>query len=291
MTTNFEEIDLYLPEPHDQQPDHEEDVRYHLTPENLSYLEDHLLMNFNDAYPAASGVVVFAVSPDNPYADIARTEETRAFHEYDSSVAMLPYEDSSIFVFTVNLDNEVAANDSHIAHLKRLVKAKGHDFETSKQVGTGLEVVDDRLFAESDDEKVTLEEIAQAHGISDFSRCINVTSNMAAEGVKPDRHNPYALISYKAVFEIGKRAEATHLFAYVNPSAIRSLEKLGVRCDLLAGKEFHLPDPEHPGEYDEDYVAVCLPYDEENMSAFTTLHKDFPMRRLIAERNVDIYEV
>lgn len=267
-----------------------EEDRYHLSAEALERLESSMLNQFKETHPEESGVVVLAVPQNSEYANIARTFETKKFHGYDSATAMLPYEEKSLFVYTVNLDKPATSTGSHIGHIKRLVFARDANPLMAETLGTGLEVVDDRLVATTEEEGCELADIAQVHGINDFSKCINVTSNMETEEVIASLENPYTLISYKAVFEIGKELGATHLFAYINPEAHRSLSKrLGVRADLLANGNFHLPDPNRPGEYFDDYLAYSLPYDTWNMAAFTELHPDYRMRKLIANREVKVF--
>jgi hypothetical protein len=79
------------------------------------------------------------------------------------------------------------------------------------------------------------------------------------------------------------------MFAYMNRGAIRSLGRLGVEFELLAGKDFHLPMPGDPGRYDLDYGAVCIPKDRHNMDAFTTENPERPFTRLIAGLDVPLY--
>ncbi len=261
------------------------DGRYNLSIDNMLELESDLIGRFKEILPEQKGVVVFSIGPESQYADFARTSETLAFPGYDSAVAMEAHEDRSRFIYTVNLD------EKKIAHAKRLVIAHKYSPFLVEALGTGIETIDDRLSSTIGQEAGTLSQIAGQHGIKDFSKCMNVTSNITVPGMNSSIRNPYTLISYKAVFEIGNQNNITHLFAYLNQEATQSLGKLGVRFEPLAGQEFHLPNPTKNGEYDEHYIAVCLPYDKGNTEAFTSINPEFPLRKLIANREVPIFEV
>jgi hypothetical protein len=260
---------------------------YYLSPKEMAAQEYDLVERFYQTFPDhdPEGVVVFSVRPESMFADFGRSLETITFDHYDSEAAQRPHEARSTFLYTTNLP------EHRIAHVKRVVSAFDVATLAIALPYTGLETVDDRLKTTIFGEHVSIDKIADVHGIEDFSRTKNVTSNMAAVGMAPSMRNPYSLISYKAVFQDAMEHDVTHLFAYMNLEAVGSLGKLGVKFELLAGEEFHLPIPNRPGEYDEDFLAVVMPHCPENVDAFTKEDKAHPMRRLIASREVPIIEL
>lgn len=254
---------------------------YNLTPERLNVLEQELVTWLKNENEANDTVVAVAVDSNTKLASFGRTYETLTFPGYDFSTAMKPYEDRSLFVYTVDLEM------GKIAHIKRLVRARS-DEETAVSGMTGIEIIDDRLKANAPEEAADLNTLLAYHGLKSAGKSLNVTTNMATHRVEPSREKPYSLISYKATFEIATGLETTSIFAYLNSYAIKSLSRLGVQYDQLLGKEFHLPIPEG---YDEEYLAICIPASEDNTAAFTKVNPAKPFTKIIAARNVPVYAV
>jgi hypothetical protein len=196
---------------------------------------------------------------------------------------MKSYEDRSEFLYTLDLDT------GKVAHVKRIVSALD-PAETERTGLTGIEVIDDHIATNSPQEHASLEDIKRHHGVSDFSKYLNITTNQNTKRAERDFLNkPYVLISYKAVFQLIIQRGVQDLFAYMNKKAVDSLEGgLGVTHDLVAGKELHLPMPDDPTQFDADYIAVCIPNTEKNRAAFTEVNPDYPGTSLIADREVPL---
>jgi hypothetical protein len=216
-----------------------------------------------------AGAIIDGLSP---LAAFGRAMESRQFPKYDMAAAMAPYEDHSLFLYTVDLDL------GHIVHVKRIVRARS-EAEVEATGLTGIEVIDDRLTATDERERIGLEEIRRYHGIVDIARCWNLATNFTTGVAASTRERPYTLLSYKAILEHGLSTGVEHLFAYVNPGAQRSLGRIGVPSDLLAGREFHLPAD---SGYDLEYVAVHLSATEETLRAFTSVDPAHPLTKLVA---------
>ena len=242
----------------------------------LDALEASLVTELSDHIEHDGPSIVTVVVPwDSPYANFGRMTETQNYTGYDNHAAMEQYEARSIWLFTVDVA------EGGIDHVKRLVPAI--DAETRAETArTGIEVIDDRLIAA---ERLIGEDLAEAadlgqiqtfHGIDDIERIWNVTSNHTTNRVN-DANTPDSALasamntlrSYKATYQLGKEGNVDALLAYLNAAAIKSLGKMGVEHELLLGREFHLPEPDKPGEYDKHYVAVTIPYTPENQACFT----------------------
>lgn len=263
---------------------------YHMTPEALDTMEVTIAQTLSEKTGLDSGIAVLMVDGQSAMADFGRTCEqdifTKAGEDYDFHQGMMPYEDRSTFIYTVDLDL------GRVAHVKRVVGPL--EAEDREQSGvTGLEVIDDRIRAVVPEQQATLDEMTTHHSIDDLSKCINITTNLNTKrGENNFFEKPYSLVSYKAVFGLVERDDLTHLFAYMNQKAIRSLPGgLGVQYDLLNGKEYHLPMPDDPAKSDNDYLAVVLPNTQSNRDAFTKTNPDFPGTALIADREVAVAHV
>ena len=151
--------------------------------------------------------------------------------------------------------------------------------------------MDDRLTAADDRQRTSLREIMEFHKIIDIHRCFNLTSNIQTGRCQPSWNKPYSLISYKAVFKVTRVLGIDFIFAYMNRLAIRSLGRVGVEFQKLAGKDFHLPMPDDPGRYDENYEAVCIPGTRHNLEVFTREDPEKPFTRLIAGLDVPLYRM
>jgi hypothetical protein len=258
---------------------------YHLSPEVLDSMEVTITQTVSEKSRLTTGIAVLMVDGQHELGDFGRTYEQQIFagegEDYDFHEGMQPYEDRSTFIYTVDLDM------GRVAHVKRVVNALSP--EASEQSGiTGLEVLDDRVRAVVPEEHATVEEIKAFHQVEDFQRCLNITTNLNTKrGERNFFEKPYSLISYKAVFSLVERDDLSHLFAYMNPKAITSLQGgLGVDHELLNGKEYHLPLPHDPTQFDDNYLAVAIPVTQPNKDAFTKKNDQFMGTHLIAEREV-----
>jgi hypothetical protein len=257
---------------------------YRLADAKLALIEARLV-ELLEQRPSCSGMSTVVLRTDDPLSDFVRTYEASVFgaEEYDFHAGMKPYERQSLFLATVDLENRV------VAHVKRIVEARKEPAAAEGVTLTGIEVIDDRLTATDDAERAGLRDILDFHKIAGIQKCINITSNMQTGRCKPSWEKPYSLVSYKAVFKCITVLGIDHLLAYMNRGAIRSLGRLGVEFERLAGREFHLPMPGDPGRYDLNYEAVCIPKDRHNVEAFIMENPDRPFTRLIAGLDVPLY--
>src|SRR6478609_7446126 len=156
---------------------------YELDDERLDDLEGRVVAMLAVGDPGRV-MACAIVSGDSPLAGFGRTLEARSFPGYDFSRALAPYEDRSLFIYTVDLQLR------RIAHVKRVVLALP---ALDAEGRTGIEVIDDRLFAVDPGERAGFDEIARVHGVDDVRRCINLTTNLATDrGARPTRERPYS---------------------------------------------------------------------------------------------------
>jgi hypothetical protein len=242
---------------------------YHLSPELMGMYEAEIIDKLEESGLAPSGFAVILIENGDRYADFGRTSETLAFpdEDYDFHAGMRRYEKESVFLYTADLSNRA------IAHTKRIVRAK-----PSPDGTTGLEVIDDRIRAARfkvrdasveetlSREAADLSMITSFHNIKNLDSCYNVSTNQSTGRCPP---GPHSIISYKGLFEYVETVSATHLLAYLNRKAIKSLGRLELDCKLLCDTEFHLPLTGKPGEYDTNYLAYCIPSTLNNINAFT----------------------
>jgi hypothetical protein len=245
------------------------------------------LVDLLEQCPGRSGLATVLLPTDNPLSDFVRTYEASVFgaEDYDFFAGMKPYERDSLFLVTVDLESRV------IAHVKRIVRARREHVGTQGASLTGIEVVDDRLMATDEKERIGMREIMEFHRILDIHRCFNLTSNIQTGRCQPSWEKPYSLISYKAVFKVTRVLGIDFIFAYMNRLAIRSLGRVGVEFEKLAGMDFHLPMPGEPGRYDVNYQAVCIPGTRHNLEVFTHEDPERPFTRLIAGLDVPLYQL
>ncbi len=258
-------------------------AEYDLSDEEMNQLEAELFAEVSPLIGEHNGIAVVAVGPHSRYAAFGRSSERPHYEtdQYDLHKGMVPYEDNSIFLFTLDADSGV------IGHVKRIVFADSPEQITETGL-TGLEIVDDRIQSEAD-EHAGLAEVMAYHGISNIASCINVASNhiMKRPGTSGDK--PYTLASYKAVYDItvgnSKRSAANSaptVFAYLNRPAIDSFAKFGLEYELLAGRELHVPnteyDPSNPTceQFDKRYIAVCIQETDSNSALFKGLGEMVP---------------
>jgi hypothetical protein len=259
---------------------------YQLDEHELASIELELCRLLQEV-PNQSGLTTLMLTSDDPFSDFVRTYEAGVFGSegYDFHAGMRRYEDASLFLMTLDLEKQV------VAHVKRIVNPRKNKSETEGQVLTGIEVLDDRLTALKEGEKGCLQEILAFHGVDDVRRCFNLTSNIQTGRCQPSWERPYSLISYKGVFKLTQLLGIENIFAYMNAGALRSLGRLGVHCDKLGGREFHLPLPGEEGKYDAQYLAVVIPGDAENVGAFVTVNPRKAFTRLIASLEVPLYSL
>jgi hypothetical protein len=259
---------------------------YQLSGEELTAIETRLV-DLLEQSQCRSRVATVLLSADNPMSDFVRTYEAAVFgaEDYDFFAGMKPYERDSLFLVTVDLETRI------VAHVKRIVRARTRQVGTEDVSLTGIEVLDDRLTATDENEKVGLRRIMEFHNIVDLNRCLNLTSNIQTGRCKPSWDKPYSLISYKAVFKVTRVLGIDFIFAYMNRIAIRSLGRVGVEFEKLAGKDFHLPMPGEPERYDLRYEAVCIPGTPHNLEALMREDPERPFTRLIAGLDVPLYQM
>ena len=244
---------------------------YELDDDRLDELEAHVVAVLAVGDPGRT-VACAVVDGGSSLAAFGRTLEARSFPGYDFAQALAPYEERSLFIYTVDLQMR------RVAHVKRVVLPREGRADDGR---TGIEVIDDRLVAPDPDERARFEEIAAAHHIEDIRRCINLTTNLATDrGASPTRQRPYSLLSYRAVFEWGTARRFEPLFACVNRSAVRSIGRVGIRGGLLLDREFHLPEP--TGGYDLDYLAVHIDGGARAAEVFTVGDDAYPFTRIVA---------
>lgn len=258
---------------------------YFLSPEQMDGLEAELFAQIEPQLKEGQDIVAVVVPWDSKFADFGRTSETIAYGDYDNHNAMQDYEQHSLFVFTYDTDH------GKVGHVKRLVLPKTPE-ERHKSGLTGIEIIDDRLRAGIDTERLDLQTIFDAHDIASIEQCINVTSNHRTKRLDTEfLEKPYVLVSYKAVFQLVDDANIERLFAYLNPKAVKSLGQMGLEWSMLADGQYHLPDAEAEGGYDTDYNAVVIPHTQHNVDVFTKLDPDNPATALIAERDVPMFTI
>jgi hypothetical protein len=257
---------------------------YELGEAELTAIEIQLV-DLLGRFPSCSGLTTVVLRADDPLSDFVRTYEASVFgaEGYDFYAGMKPYEGESLFLATVDLDNKV------VAHVKRIVEARIEPGNAQGAGLTGIEVVDDRLTAIDESEKASLREIIDYHKIDNIKNSFNLTSNIQTGRCRPSWEKPYSLVSYKAVFKSTRVLGIDRIFAYMNRGAIRSLGRLGVEFERLAGKGFHLPMPGDSGRYDLNYEATCIPATRNNFDAFTKEDPERPFTKLIAGLDVPLY--
>ena len=259
---------------------------YRLTGAQLTAIESELVDLLEQA-PGRSGLATILLPTANRLSDFVRTYEASVFgaEDYDFFAGMRPYERDSVFLVTVDLENKV------VAHVKRIVRARREQVGAQGVGLTGIEVIDDRLTATVESERSSSREILEFHEILDIHRCFNLTSNIQTGRCQPSWEKPYSLISYKAVFKATRVLGIDHIFAYMNRLAVRSLGRVGVEFEKLAGMDFHLPIPGEPGRYDLNYEAVCIPGTRHNLEVFGREDPARPFTRLIAGLDVPLYQL
>lgn len=261
---------------------------YELSAEQLDTLEGELFDRLRNEVGVTTGVVCVVVSPDVELSDFGRTQESDRFREkgedYDFFEGMRPYENRSLFLYTADVDL------GKIAHCKRLVTALD-ETEIIETGLTGMDVFDDRVMADDESQRATLDEIKGYHGLKNFSRCLNVATNQKTRRAEQTWENPYTIISYKGVYELVISMDAECIIAYLNKFAYDSLGGLGLDAELLCGKQYNLPVAGKLAEYDFGYTAVILPRSEHNTDAFTKVDPNNEFTKLIADRTVPLYSI
>jgi hypothetical protein len=265
---------------------------YELSAEQLDDMEAALVANFKEKTGVETGVVCMLVAPDSEFANFGRTIESVMFkkvgEDYDFPEGMAPYEATSRFLYTVDVDL------AKIAHTKRIVTAFSP--EKRAQTGlTGLEAFDDRMTANVEDEHVELEDILSYHQVDNVEQVLNVATNNRTKRVEQTEEEfferPYVLMSYKGTYELLESDGANFILAYVNRFAYDSLGGLGLEAEDLAGGEYHLPLTTETEQYDPKYQAIVLPANEHNRKAFSTVDPENPLTALIAEKVLPLYQL
>jgi hypothetical protein len=219
------------------------------------------------------GVACAVIDARSPLAHFGRDLEVARFPEFDMAEVMAPFEATSLFIYTVDVDRR------RIAHVKRLVR--GNDLATVESTGrTGIEVLDDRLSARTPAEKATLEELFDFHGITNPSKIWNIATSCASGRLQPTRSRPYSLFSFKGLLFLTDPIDVVHLFAYANDRTIRGMGRMGIPVMRPGGREFHMPVE---GGYDTGYVAIYLHPTEEIRTVLTDPSVAPPLGRPVAE--------
>jgi hypothetical protein len=218
------------------------------------------------------------VDAGSPLAAFGRAIEAARFPEYDMAKVMEPWEPSSLFLYTVDVEQ------ARIGHIKRLVRGRDAD-EFAATGRTGIEVLDDRVDATDPDEQASLDLLLGEFGITDPALVWNIATSCATERVAPTRHRPYSLLTYKGLLLLTRPIGVDHFYAYINKKTVRSMGRLGIPSTLLGGREYHLPVP---GGYDHDYVAVHIVTDEPTVRAFTVTDPARPLSRAVAEADFPV---
>ncbi len=105
--------------------------------------------------------------------------------------------------------------------------------------------------------QVTLEEAVAYHDIDTPDACLYVTTDLSVPGILPTRTKPYGLLTYKTLFEHAKAGEFSHVIAYMNPSTIRCMDRLGLKPALLCGRgDYRIPPV--GGQTFEEYQPYVL---------------------------------
>ena len=222
------------------------------------------------------GIVVAQIPWNSEFAAFGRTSERMHYEteDYDLHKGMIPYENRSVFIYTIDTESGV------IAHVKRVVLAKSLE-EIEASGTTGLEIVDDRILS-SGDEHASLDEILSYHDIDRIDQCLNVASNHKMKRRGVDKEKPYTLASYNAVFQMMREYGSHSVLAYLNTNAIRSFASFGLEYELLGGREFHVPNNSYDknkagsSEYEYDYIAVYIPESTSNVKLFEDLGAMIP---------------
>jgi len=223
-------------------------------------------------------VAVAVVDASSPLADFGRAIEAARFPEFDMAKAMEPFEPSSLFLYSVDVEH------GRIGHVKRLVRGNNAD-EFARTGRTNIEVLDDRLDAAVPEERAELADLFAQFGITDPASCWNIATSCATERIAPTRHRPYSLLTYKGLLLLIQPIHVDHFFAYVNKKTVRSMGRLGIPSTLVGDHEFHLPGLDG---YDPDYVAIHMTPDDATVRAFTVFDPAHPLSRPVAEADLQV---
>jgi len=223
-------------------------------------------------------VACAVIDASSPFADFGRAIEAARFPEYDMAKAMEPYDQASLFLYTVDVEK------GRIGHVKRLVRGCSAA-ELAATGRTRVEVLDDRVAATDPAEHSSLEEIFEQFAITDPARIWNIATSCATERIAPTRYRPYSLLTYKGLLLLTQPIHVDHFFAYVNKKTVRSMDRLGIPSRLVGGREFHLPLAHG---YDDDYVAIHMEPDEATVRAFTVANPERPLSRPVAEMRLPV---
>jgi hypothetical protein len=228
---------------------------------------------------ADRSVAVAVIDAASPLADFGRAIEAARFPEFDMAKAMRPFEDASIFLFTVDVEK------GRIGHVERLVRGRtAEEFAVTGR--TGLEVLDDRLDAIDPAEQASPEQLLAEHGISSPDAVWNIATSCATARIAPTRQRPYSLLTVKGLLTLAEPVGVGHCLAYVNQKTVRSMARLGIPSTLVGQREFHLPIGE--GQYAEDFVAIHMQSDQATLDAFWKVNPEFPLSRFVAELDLPV---
>lgn len=243
--------------------------RYDLAPVDVDGLE-RMATDYACQHAPEAEIVGLVVPTDAQIANFGRTGEQGTFTElgedYDFATGMASHENNSRFLFTV--DQRPALPEPRIIHVKRMVFPNPNGVDEDGFIG--IEMIDDRLVATDPRERMDLEELLTASGltIAGLKDVINVATNFRTRRANRE-HNLKdigTLLSYHFLVKYGDDNGAKAILAYLNRAAEMSLGFVGAEKHLLGGKEFHLPKTS--GGYDTDYKAHVIPGSERNLDLF-----------------------
>ncbi len=248
-----------------------ETYRYNLSADSMDFLETRVARFVKGEMPDKD-VVGVVVPHDSLEADFGRTGEQLIFdgmgEQYDFKAGMRPYEGQSTFLFTV--DQRIALPEPRIIHIKRIVEPKTGIGGPGWDGKTGIEMIDDRLTASADEERMELDELLR---VSDLTiEALKRTLNVATNFITNRTQGGYSLgpmgtlLSYHFLVRHGHEEGKEAILAYQNAAAQYSIDRLGAEKHLLGGKEFHLPKT--TGGYDKDYTAFVIPGSKANIDLF-----------------------
>jgi hypothetical protein len=234
--------------------------RYDLDPEEMKAREGQLLAELAATSPDPDVYCVW-ISPDSPYADIARTHEAKHW-DYIASI-MTDKDPSSRFLFVVDTRDEATQGIKRVSRITFAVP-------DPKEAGaTGMAIVDDVIDSGQGLDLDSFLDYYSEQGV-DINRCFSVETNIKVKQAETYKGLPLADVGYLAMFNrIDELREGglLYIFATVNQDSIDSFERIDLRAEPLAGRP-ELRTPDEKGGFDDDFHTVALPTTPHNLSIF-----------------------
>ena len=247
---------------------YEPNIRYDLSKKELYLLEIQLGMDVQDSFLQDHANVV-VVDSQSHYANIGRMHEIidGGFSDYDNE--MQDYEHNSVFLYVLNPDNEIFGHNNEledknqplVAHVFRITKP--NEIHQSKGE-TGIFTIDDLVRLGYIDQQSALG-YYNLVGADGLSKAFSVDSNLEIKEAKPTLNKPYSFWGYKAINQYGIDNGFFYAFAYLNPSAIKSLQNSGLDLyPFMEREDIVLEDTDHGGSY----IPVVLAATESTINTF-----------------------